>query len=244
MTEPSSSTARIRAAAAAAAESTFERFRDEPDSDFYEAPRRSPEETWQEIRSRVGLTAAQAISLALADADLTPALLCEWHRRIFETTFPGQAGRLRTGRGLTTYGYVVGPRNSPVDKTGRGTGARKLPGRLRKICEEFNQAAGDLGDATEPRLLDSTLPAARLYAKLLSVHPWWDGNGRAAYVALQFALVRLGAIVVSLPDHAEQQWHLGRALQPRGDQSYEPLARYLADEIRAAEHEGLQLEEP
>lgn len=224
----------LRAAAAAAGELTFERFRDEPDSDFYRAPGRSPEQTWQEIRERVGRVAAEAVALALEDVELSPHLLCEWHRRIFESTFPKEAGRIRSARDLTTYGYVVGPEDRPVNKTGRGTSARRLPRRLLKICREFNEAAAEFRTAATPRLLDATFPAARLYAKLLSAHPWCDGNGRAGYVALQFALVRLGTLFVSLPDYAQQQWYLGRALQPRGGQSYEPLARYLAQEIRAA----------
>lgn len=166
--------AEFRAAATAAAELTFERFRDEPDSDYYQASGRTPERTWQEVRERVGLVSAEAVALAIQDATLTPGTFCGWHRSIFETTFP----------------------------------------------------------------------AARLFAKLLSAHPFNDGNGRACYVALQFALVRLGALFVSLPDYAEQQWHLGRALRTGGGQSYEPLARYLAEKIRAAEDKGLQSEEP
>lgn len=242
MTGDARQLAAFRAAAVAAAESTFERFRDEPESDFYEAPGRTPEETWNEIRDRVGLVAAEAVALALEDAVITPQILCEWHRRIFETTFPETAGQLRSGRDSVTYGYVAGPIDAPINKTGHGTSARKLPRRLQKVCEEFNTAAIGLQAADAPQLLDATFPAARLYAKLLSAHPWSDGNGRTCYVALQFALVRLSALFVSLPDYAAQQWYLGRALQPRGDQSYEPLARYLAEKIRAAEYKGLQSE--
>jgi fido (protein-threonine AMPylation protein) len=234
----------FQAAATAAAELTFERFRDEPDSDYFQALGHSAEQTWQEIRGRVGLVASEAVALALEDAVLTPQLLCTWHRRIFETTFPEDAGRLRSGRDTATYGYVVGPKDAAVNKTGRGTRPRALPSRLRKVCEEFNRTAAGLEGAAAPRLIDVTFPAARLYAKLLSAHPWSDGNGRACYVALQFALVRLGALSVSLPDYAEQQWHLGRALRTGGGQSYEPLAAYLAEKIRAVEAEGLQSEEP
>jgi fido (protein-threonine AMPylation protein) len=232
----------FQAAATAAAELTFERFRDEPDSDYFQAPSLTPEQTWQEIRARVGLVASEAVALALEDATLTPQLLYTWHQRIFKTTFPEDAGRLR--RDTATYGYVVGPKDAAVNKTGRGTRPRALPSRLRKVCEEFNRTAARLEGARAPRLIDVTFPAARVYAKLLSAHPWSDGNGRTCYVALQFALVRLGALSVSLPDYAEQQWHLGRALRTGGGQSYEPLAAYLAEKIRAVEAEGLQSEEP
>jgi fido (protein-threonine AMPylation protein) len=236
--------AEFRTAATAAAELTFERFRDEPDSDYYQAPGLTSEQTWHEIRDRVGLVAAEAVALALQDATLTPDILCSWHRSIFETTFPADAGRIRRTRDTVTYGYVAGSKDAPVNKTGRGTRARALHRRLRKICEEFNDAAVHLQSAEGPHLIDVTFPAARLYAKLLSAHPWSDGNGRACYVALQFALVRLGVLSVSLPDYAEQQWHLGRALRTGGGQSYEPMARYLAEKIRIAEDKGLQSEGP
>lgn len=240
MTNDPSDLAEFRAAATAAAELTFERFRDEPDSDYYQASGLTPEQTWQEVRGRVGLVSAEAVALALKDATLMPETICGWHRAIFETTFPDDAGHLRSGRGPMTYGYVAGPKSEPVNKTGRGTAARKLPRRLRKICEEFNGAAADLQKADRPHLIDVTFPAARLYAKLLSAHPFNDGNGRTCYVALQFALVRIGLLSVSLPNYAEQQWHLGRALRTDGQQSYEPLARYLAEKIRTGEDQGLQ----
>jgi hypothetical protein len=54
----------------------------------------------------------------------------------------------------------------------------------------------------------------------------------------------LGALFVSLPDYAEQQWYLGRALRAGGGQSYEPLAVYLAQRIQSAGAKGLQSEEP
>lgn len=242
MTHDPDGLAEFRAAATAAAKLTFEQFRDEPDSDYYQAPGCTPEQTWQEVRERVGLAAAEAVVLALEEATLTPEIVCGWHHRIFETTFPDDAGRVRSQRHVTTYGYVAGTKDVPVNRTGRGTAARKLPRRLRKVCKEFNEAAAEAEGIQDSRLIEATFPAARLYAKLLSAHPFNDGNGRACYVALQFALVRLGALSVSLPDYAEQQWHLGRALQTGGGQSYEPLARYLAEKIRAAEHKGLQSE--
>lgn len=242
MKDRAEAVAGLRSAASAAAELTFEQFRDEPDSDYYQASGLTPEQTWQEIRARVGVAAAEAVALGLEDATLTPELLCAWHRRIFETAFPEDAGRLRSGRGVTTYGYVAGTKDAPANKTGRGTAARKLPRRLLKVCEEFNGAAAEAEGSEESRLIDATFPAARLYAKLLSAHPWNDGNGRTCYVALQFALTRLGALLVSLPDYGEQQWNLGRALQTGGGQSYEPLAAYLAERIRTAEHEALQSE--
>lgn len=90
------------------------------------------------------------------------------------------------------------------------------------------------------RLIDATRAAARLYAKFLSIHPFEDGNGRVGYVTLSYALVRVQAVVVELPDYAELQWALGRALQPGGKGGgVEPLAELLAGKIQAAHSRGL-----
>ena len=78
----------FREAARVAAELTFADFCAAPDSDFYQAPGRTPEQTWLEIRDRVGLAAARAVAFALDDATLTPEVVLDWHRRLFDTTFP------------------------------------------------------------------------------------------------------------------------------------------------------------
>lgn len=84
-------------------------------------------------------------------------------------------------------------------------------------------------------LREATFPSAAFYAKLLSTHPCFDGNGRTAYVALQYALIRLGATGVALPDHDEQQWALGQGLRPGGrHQNYEALADLFERTIRAS----------
>jgi prophage maintenance system killer protein len=84
-----------------------------------------------------------------------------WHERIFGPWFPEQAGRQRVGEAFAA---------------------------LREEIEERDAA---VASERQPKLRDATLPAAKFYAKLLSTHPFFDGNGRVAYVALQYALVRL-----------------------------------------------------
>jgi hypothetical protein len=94
--------------------------------------------------------------------------------------------------------------------------------------------AGD-HDGSVAQRREATIPAAAFYAKLLSTHPFFDGNGRMAYVALQYALIRLGATGVALPDHDEQQWALGQGLRPGGrHHGYEALAELFERTIRAS----------
>jgi fido (protein-threonine AMPylation protein) len=228
-------------AARHAAHATFRRFRDEPDSRFYRAPGTTPEATWEDIREQVAATAAVAAVKGSRRESISPEDLTAWHRKIFGASFPEQCGRLRDHE--ESYGYVVGPRENPVVKEGRGTGWRRVPRRLREICAEFNREAVRLDPLTARQgltLMDATRAAARLYAKLLSVHPFEDGNGRTSFVVLSYALVRVDAVMVELADHAELQWALGRALQPGGRRAgIEPLAELLAEKIRNARERDL-----
>jgi hypothetical protein len=76
---PSSSSPAIeqyRDAAHRAAELTFDAFPDEPESDYYQAPDRSPEQTWTEIRERIGIATGEAVVAASDDAVITPELVC------------------------------------------------------------------------------------------------------------------------------------------------------------------------
>ncbi len=76
------------------------------------------------------------------------------------------------------------------------------------------------------------LVAVRLYAKVLSIHPFVDGNGRTAFTILQYALVRSGLVCVALDDYAEHQWALGAALRIDSRQSYDPLQTLLVASFR------------
>ena len=103
---------------------------------------------------------------------------------------------------------------------------------LREAIEVRDAA---VAEERQRKLRDATLPAAKFYAKLLSTHPFFDGNGRVAYVALQYALVRLGATGVALPYHDEQQWALGQALRRGGrHQNHDALAVLFEETIRAS----------
>ena len=170
------------------------------------------------------------------DADLT-----DWHRSIFQTSFPGESGELR--RHEETYGYVIGPRERPIPRQGRGTAWKRVPRRLCDICAEFNQEAERMDPMTAEqglRLVDATRVAAQLYSKFLSIHPFEDGNGRTSFVLLSYALVRVDAVIVELAEYAELQWALGRALQPGGRRrGIEPLAELLAEKIRSAHAQDL-----
>ncbi|MGH2712564.1 MAG: Fic family protein [Thermoleophilaceae bacterium] len=206
---------------------------------FYCAEGLTPEETWKAITERVAVVTAEVVAQASDGYVAVPRDVRLWHERIFGFWFPEQAGRQRVGEERSQFDVVWGTKERPQPETivsCKGSSVSQRLGEafsaLREAIEERDAA---VADERQRKLSDATLPAAKFYAKLLSTHPFFDGNGRVAYVALQYALVRLGATGVALPDHDEQQWALGQALRRGGrHQNYEALAVVFEETIRAS----------
>jgi fido (protein-threonine AMPylation protein) len=225
--------------AATAAHTTFAVFHDDPTSELYCAAGMTPEETWRAVTEQVAVAAADAAVEAIRGYDAAAQDISRWHRLIFEPWFPEQAGRVRRGDEQGQYGVVWGGRQAPELLTVVSCKGRNVQARLRRAFAGLRHAVVEREGAhrggRRRRLREATIPAAAFYAKLLSTHPFFDGNGRMAYVALQYALIRLGATGVALPDHDEQQWALGQGLRPGGrHHGYEALAELFERTIRAS----------
>jgi fido (protein-threonine AMPylation protein) len=211
----------------------FRGFRDDEESPFFCAAGRTPEETWNLSVDRFA-DILETLE-ALADAgpiELSPALLCSWHREVFGELFPDDAGRLRTRYEgdweHVQYGGQVGTRRSRRIRVYRGAHPRRLHRRLEKICAEFNTAAAEIRASPATDSFDAVAAATRLYAKVLRAHPFIDGNLRATTVALNAGLVTLGLDIVAFKDFARHDELLGIAFVGKHD-PYRPLSEHIAE---------------
>lgn len=102
-------------------------------------------------------------TLSTSGAALDPALLLETHRRL------GGDGAFRTS-GITIGGRRVG---HP---------------RADRVADLARQALDRAADGAEP----PPLASARLHLELALIHPFVDGNGRAARLMASYALMRAG----------------------------------------------------
>jgi prophage maintenance system killer protein len=81
-------------------------------------------------------------------------------------------------------------------------------------------------------LADAALVAVKLYAKVIGIHPFLDGNGRTAWAIVSYALQRCGLVELAIPPSDATRWTLGQALRQDGSQSYEPLTELVVNAIR------------
>jgi fido (protein-threonine AMPylation protein) len=218
-----------------AAAQTFGPFNDASESPFYAAEDTTPQQTWERIAEHVTLATTAAVAHGAARRPISTTDVSRLHKIVFETTFPDDAGRLRERGEEAQYGIVIGTRERPIPSHARATASVRVPVRLEKACREFNNAVEALEGRDTVLLDELVFVAVRLYAKVLSIHPFVDGNGRTAFTLLQYALVRCGLACVALDDYAEHQWALGAALRIDGRRSYSPLQTLLVAKLEKAQ---------
>jgi prophage maintenance system killer protein len=235
----------VAAPALRAARTTFPTFQDDPSSHYYRARDRSPEETWDAITVEVARVTAIAAAKAERGAKrregalLDPSDFQAMHQAIFEPVFGDRTLAMRQYEEQAEYGIVLGPRDKPVHRRQDGISGRALSYRLKALANDLNEAIRARDSAVargiRRRTITTTTAAAQGFGRLLANHPWYDGNGRTAFVLLNFALVRMGLLMVAIRETQDFHWCLGKAMH-RGHRDVAPLATYLRDLIAASEN--------
>jgi prophage maintenance system killer protein len=210
-------------------ESRHPRYCDNEGSRFYRAGRLSPQETWQVLGDEMGrvLDGAER-AFWRKPLRMDPERVRWWHGAIFARPFPQDGGRFRRERAF--FGVVM-PAGGMRQL--EGSSPETLRRDLEVLCVSFNRCVDAFSDSAAPELIDCTRAAGALYAGILRVHPFADGNHRTSFVALSSALWSFGLPNVRFVDDAEMIAHddavTGALLSDAGD--VEPFARLLAERI-------------
>ncbi|HEY5193143.1 MAG TPA: Fic family protein [Solirubrobacteraceae bacterium] len=212
---------------------SFEGFRDSPEAPFYRAGAMSAEATWGEATRRL----ARILRSAAAEAQRRPGLLdaervCAWHRAIFLTTFERDAGRVRADDEPVEFGVPLRIDDELRDAPVRGTlGRTAIMHELRQACETFDASVVALRDYERAvEAAEGVEPAAMLYSAILKIHPFVDGNLRAAYVALIVGLASVGLPAIDFrPVLDRHDECLGWAMRSDAHQTIDPLVQLIVE---------------
>jgi fido (protein-threonine AMPylation protein) len=159
---------------------------------------------------------------------VTPERVRWWHGAIFARHFPHDGGRFRQERAF--FGVAM---PSGGMRQLEGVAPEAIRHELSAVCASFNQRVDAFNDVDAVSVLDRARAAAVLYAGILRVHPFADGNHRVSFVALSAALWSLGLSNVELEEEEELIAH-DDALVPAPlskEGSTEPFAWLLAELI-------------
>jgi fido (protein-threonine AMPylation protein) len=165
--------------------------------------------------------------------------LLRWHKGIFNTSFPQEAGQLRNTE--TQFGVRWRENGTLHQRAVTGTDPAAIRAELRAAFAAYN-AERERCPPERRSARETAIAAASLYADILRTHPFDDGNLRAAYPALQGALVSLGGRAVDFQDAlTEHDEALGLALRPdpatpsnAGTRSVLPFAELLIARMQAS----------
>jgi len=210
-------------------ESGHPRYRDNEGSRFYRAGRLSPEETWQALGDELGRVLMDAQrAFWRKPLRMDAERVRWWHGAIFARHFPHDGGRFRQERAF--FGVVM---PSGGMRQLEGVAPEAIRHELSAVCTSFNERVATFNDVDAASILDRTRAGAALYAGILRVHPFADGNHRTSFVALSAALWSLGLSNVELEEDNEIIAH-DDALVPAllsQEGSTEPFAQLLTELI-------------
>lgn len=205
------------------------RYRDNEGSRFYRAQGLSPEETWQVLGDELGrvLDDAQR-AFWRKPLRIDAERIRWWHGAIFGRHFPNDGGRFRQDRAF--FGVMMP--NGGMRQL-EGVAPEAIRQELTAICVSFNQRVDTFNVVDATSIHDRTRAVAALYAGILRVHPFADGNHRASFVALSAALWSLGMPNIRFVGDEEMTAHddavVPALLSVTGD--VEPVARLLAEQV-------------
>jgi fido (protein-threonine AMPylation protein) len=216
-----------------AARTSFAGFEERPESDYRCAAGLTPEKTWARVAEELGRVAALVTLEGNEDRPLGLADIELIHRGIFEPVFGEQTLDFRAkATDRVEFPIIMGKLEAPKLRTRRGSGGKQVRPNLGKALALFEREVAALGAKESPILSEAALIAVKLYAKVIGIHPFFDGNGRTAWAVFSYALQRCGLVAIAVPPSDETRWSLGRALRQDGSQSYDPLTDVVVNAIK------------
>jgi Fic/DOC family len=209
-------------------ESKHPQYRDNEGSRFYRAGRLSPEETWLALNDELARILGDALqTFWRGRLEMNPERIRWWHGAIFARHFPYDGGCFRRERAF--FGVVTADGGM---RQIEGSSPETLRRDLAKVCVSFNDGVVRLAKRNSS-VLERTQVVGALYAGILRVHPFADGNHRTSFVALSAALWSLGLPAVEFSRGEDMAAHdnaVAPALLSR-DGGIEPFAQLLATHI-------------
>jgi Fic family protein len=135
----------------------------------------------------------QVKALAKPDATLTERDLLDLHRIVLTRVEDSFAGSYRTGAVR-----IAGSNHVPPN-------ALKVPDLMEELFAQIQSTA------------DPVERAAKLHHGIARIHPFTDGNGRAARLAMNFVLLAAGYPPVSIPTNLRQAYYNALESADSGD---------------------------
>jgi Fic family protein len=112
------------------------------------------------------------------DRDLTLQIILHWHKQLFAETKPAYAGKIRAHQV-----WISGSRFTPPS-----------PAEVYPLLREFFRWYARTKGSSHPVEL-----AAAVHLRFVTIHPFYDGNGRVSRLLMNFVLKKHGFPLLDIP---------------------------------------------
>ncbi len=155
------------------------------------------------------------------DKDLSLQIILQWHKELFAETKPAYAGRIRAHQV-----WISGSRFTPPS-----------PVEVYPLLREFFRWYDRSKKSLHPVEL-----AAAVHLRFVTIHPFYDGNGRVSRLLMNFVLKKHGFPLLDIPygDRASYYHALERSQAKNSDIVFVQwlIKRYLKENARFVEAKG------
>lgn len=195
---------------------------------------RTDEDTGAAIAQQLARVGSIAAVEGTRDVIYTADDVVDIHEGVFQPVFGNSALAMRSEKTHEVeYPYWRDVSGVPTSFTRRGISGGQVKNEVARALRRFDRALADLAAQDEVALVDALRPAVRLYVQMLRIHPFFDGNGRTAWVLLVYAVRRADLPIPAKTVDMESRCALGEALRPNKS-SHNPLVDMIAADIHAA----------
>ncbi len=209
-------------------------YADNPGSHYFRADHLTESQTAEAVARELCRTLVLVAKDAEADHALAPEDIDALHSAVFGPVFGDLALDRRSLKDHVEYPVWIEDRQSIRTQMAEGSAPKQIDRNIERAFARFEKQLLALSEREQLTLVDLCLPPAQLYADLIRVHPFMDGNGRTAWLVMNHALVRCGALIVTAAPTIESRVVLGKALAGKHPDA-RPLARHLAETIKKSD---------
>lgn len=190
-------------------------------------------ETAEAIRNSLVRTRALASIHGGRDTPMSVGFVQACHRSIFSPAFGEQTLDFRRNRAdIVEYPYYLETHGTVVVKTTTGNAPKQVVRQLRDASRAFERAVTALEKNPNPELADAVRPCLAMYAKIIRIHPYMDGNGRTARAVFSYTLGRVGLPDIHVKITDQTRLALGHAIRPKKTPNLEPLVAIVVDVLK------------
>ena len=161
----------------------------------------------------------ELLKMANNEQNITEQIILKLHRLLYSNIDENNAGKYRNCNVLITGSEYELPKHD------------KIPALMGEFCREL---------PTKQKTLHPVEYAAWLHERLVSIHPFIDGNGRTARLIMNLALLQAGYNIITIPPVVRNDY-ICTLQEAQLNNNIQPFINFISEMVLEAQKEYLRI---